>query len=76
MSITHNSPIDGDARKNASEHRRLKRIDERHSSTICFACREKGHTARDCTNTIAADALEGEKGKAKSGRDTVGICYR
>ncbi|TBU32132.1 hypothetical protein BD311DRAFT_751359 [Dichomitus squalens] len=67
---------DSNARKSASEQRRLKRIDHRHSETICFACREKGHTARDCTNSIAADALGGEPGKSKSGRDTVGICYR
>ncbi|KAI1792930.1 hypothetical protein LXA43DRAFT_886753 [Ganoderma leucocontextum] len=56
--------------------RRVKRINDRHSDTICFACREKGHTARDCTNTIATDALEREQSKSKSGRDTVGICYR
>ncbi|KAL7282108.1 hypothetical protein ACG7TL_003577 [Trametes sanguinea] len=39
---------------------------------------EKGHTARDCTKSIAADALEGDRGKSggKAGRDTVGICYR
>ncbi|KAI0370291.1 hypothetical protein BV20DRAFT_966964 [Pilatotrama ljubarskyi] len=65
-------------RKQASEQRRVKRIQERNADTTCFACREKGHTARDCTNTIAADTLEGEPGKAaaRSGRDTVGICYR
>ncbi|KAI0751341.1 hypothetical protein C8Q80DRAFT_1218106 [Daedaleopsis nitida] len=67
-----------DSRKLASEHRRLKRIDERHSDTICFACREKGHTARDCRNTLAADAIEGERNNStgRSGRDAVGICYR
>ncbi|KAI9063344.1 hypothetical protein FKP32DRAFT_702991 [Trametes sanguinea] len=65
-------------RKQASEQRRVKRINERHAETTCFACREKGHTARDCTKSIAADALEGDRGKSggKAGRDTVGICYR
>ncbi|RDX53127.1 hypothetical protein OH76DRAFT_1376358 [Lentinus brumalis] len=71
-------PKDANARKFASEQRRVKRIDDKHSQTICFACRERGHSARDCTNTLAADAVEGEHGKpaAKSGRDAVGICYR
>ncbi|RPD61939.1 hypothetical protein L226DRAFT_508810 [Lentinus tigrinus ALCF2SS1-7] len=71
-------PRDANVRKIASEQRRMKRIDDRNAQTICFACREKGHTARDCTNTLAPDALEGEAGKptTKSGRDAVGICYR
>ncbi|KAI0771851.1 hypothetical protein BD413DRAFT_546569 [Trametes elegans] len=65
-------------RKQASEQRRVKRIQDRNTDTTCFACREKGHTARDCKKSLAADALEGEKGKAgaRSGRDAVGICYR
>ena len=71
-----NHVLDANPRKFASEQRRVKRINDRQSDTICFACRERGHTARDCTNTIAADALDGEQSKSKSGRDTVGICYR
>ncbi|KAI0637792.1 hypothetical protein C8Q77DRAFT_1087895 [Trametes polyzona] len=65
-------------RKQASEQRRIKRIQDRNADTTCFACREKGHTARDCTKSIATDALEGEKSKAgpRSGREAVGICYR
>ncbi|KAI0650004.1 hypothetical protein C8Q79DRAFT_941885 [Trametes meyenii] len=64
-------------RKQASEQRRVKRINDRNADTTCFACREKGHTARDCTNSLAADAHEGERGKGgRSGRDAVGICYR
>ncbi len=73
---THSYLPDANGRKFASEQRRVKRINDRQSDTICFACREKGHAARYCTNTIAADALEGEQRKSKSGRDTVGICYR
>ncbi|OBZ70619.1 hypothetical protein A0H81_09398 [Grifola frondosa] len=67
-------------RKLASERRRLKRVDERNSDTICFACREKGHTARDCRTVIANTGEQGSKTqsktKAKSGRDAVGLCYR
>lgn len=53
-------------------------MQERNADTTCFACRERGHTARDCTKSIVADALEGERGKrgVRSGRDAVGICYR
>ncbi|KAH7913282.1 hypothetical protein BJ138DRAFT_657062 [Hygrophoropsis aurantiaca] len=52
-----------------SEDRRLRRISERDANTICFACREKGHSARDCPK--AGD------GKGKKGGDkVVGICYR
>ncbi|KAJ8083837.1 hypothetical protein PM082_002603 [Marasmius tenuissimus] len=46
-----------------SESRRLKRIAARDADTTCFACREKGHSARDCPK---------EGGDKKS----VGICYR
>ncbi|KAI9001181.1 hypothetical protein BD414DRAFT_473869 [Trametes punicea] len=65
-------------RKQASEQRRVKRVQQRNAETTCFACREKGHTARDCTKSLAADALDSERGKsgAKAGRDAVGICYR
>ncbi|KAI0663034.1 hypothetical protein C8Q70DRAFT_955538 [Cubamyces menziesii] len=63
-------------RKQASEQRRVKRIQDRNADTTCFACREKGHTARDCTKSLAADALDGEKSGTKAGRDAVGICYR
>ncbi|KAI0676848.1 hypothetical protein C8Q78DRAFT_1149198 [Trametes maxima] len=64
-------------RKQASEQRRMKRINDRNADTTCFACRAKGHTARDCTNSLATDALESERGKGgRSGRDAVGICYR
>jgi len=54
-----------------SEHRRVQRIDEKRASTTCFACREKGHAAKDCPVTNAAS---GDK-KSKSD-NIVGICYR
>ena len=77
LSVTYSyRRSDSDWRKHASEQRRLRRIDDRNADTVCFACREKGHTARDCTNTLAADAPEGEQRRVKSGRDAVGICYR
>ncbi|KAF7338244.1 hypothetical protein MVEN_02049700 [Mycena venus] len=47
-----------------AEARRLKRIEERNAATTCFACRLKGHSARDCPSA-------GEKSNA-----VVGICYR
>ncbi|KAJ7343423.1 hypothetical protein DFH08DRAFT_782044 [Mycena albidolilacea] len=49
-----------------SEARRLKRIEERNATTTCFACRLKGHSARDCPSSQSGD-------KSKS---AVGICYR
>ncbi|KAH7923147.1 hypothetical protein BV22DRAFT_1015989 [Leucogyrophana mollusca] len=61
--------IDVPDRIKRSEDRRLKRISERQADTICFACREKGHAARDCPK--AGDG----KGK-KGGEKVVGICYR
>lgn len=75
---------DAQSRQEASERRRLKRKDERFSDTTCFACREKGHTARDCTRTVSGGGeggdTQGEAGNAKAkasrGMDTVGICYR
>ncbi|KAJ1304774.1 hypothetical protein OPQ81_005910 [Rhizoctonia solani] len=61
------------SRKKSSEARRLKRIDERRKDTTCFACREKGHAAKDCPKSrldeIDGDALPAE-GKL------VGVCYR
>ncbi|CAE6460783.1 unnamed protein product [Rhizoctonia solani] len=61
------------ARKQSSEVRRLRRIDERSKDTICFACREKGHAAKDCP----ASNLDETDGDALSMQNKlVGICYR
>ncbi|KAJ7111578.1 hypothetical protein C8R43DRAFT_1041471 [Mycena crocata] len=49
-----------------SELRRQKRIEERNAATTCFACRLKGHSARDCPSSKSSG------GKSNS----VGICYR
>ncbi|KAJ7709840.1 hypothetical protein B0H17DRAFT_1155692 [Mycena rosella] len=49
-----------------SELRRQKRVDERNAATTCFACREKGHSARDCPSAQS-------DGKSKG---AIGICYR
>ncbi|KAH7888922.1 hypothetical protein F5I97DRAFT_1803135 [Phlebopus sp. FC_14] len=58
-----------------TEQRRLKRTADRQANTTCFACREKGHAARDCPK-----ATEGkEDGDASSKKNTnkvVGMCYR
>ncbi|KAJ7235466.1 hypothetical protein B0H12DRAFT_1191377 [Mycena haematopus] len=49
-----------------ADARRLKRIEERNASTTCFACRLKGHSARDCPSSQSGD-------KSNS---ALGICYR
>ncbi|KAF8149481.1 hypothetical protein B0H34DRAFT_667709 [Crassisporium funariophilum] len=54
-----------------SEARRLKRIQQKQVETTCFACREKGHAARDCPT--AAKSGGDESGQVSS---VVGICYR
>ncbi|KAG8766795.1 hypothetical protein FRC12_006654 [Ceratobasidium sp. 428] len=56
-------------RKHSSETRRLRRVDARQSGTVCFACREKGHAAKDCPKS----SILGDDGLP---RETVGVCYR
>jgi len=53
-------------REAASELRRQKRIAERNAMTTCFACRAKGHAAKDCPQNSGR----------KSNAHIVGICYR
>lgn len=53
-----------------SEVRRVKRIQQKHADTVCFACREKGHPANNCPNVKP----EGED--IKKGKPIVGICYQ
>ncbi|KAF7797598.1 hypothetical protein EIP86_008798 [Pleurotus ostreatoroseus] len=62
-----------DARKFASERRRLQRQRERNMNTTCFACREKGHAAKDCPKAISSDAIGTDQ---KIGKQAVGLCYR
>ncbi|KAK7692228.1 hypothetical protein QCA50_003853 [Cerrena zonata] len=64
---------DAAARKAASEWRRLKRQDDRHADTICFACRKSGHPAKYCPESIGEDSGRSSK---TSGANAVGICYR
>ncbi|PFH53693.1 hypothetical protein AMATHDRAFT_137080, partial [Amanita thiersii Skay4041] len=59
----------------ASEKRRLKRIDEKKAQTTCFACREKGHTAKECPSTAKEGGANRDRGK-DGGEKVVGICYR
>lgn len=56
----------------SSEMRRQKRIEERFANTTCFACREKGHAAKDCPTVKSENGVEA-KGRSKG---VVGICYR
>ncbi|KAH9830713.1 uncharacterized protein C8Q71DRAFT_784166 [Rhodofomes roseus] len=72
---------DAQARKEASERRRPKRKDPRTSDTVCFACREMGHAARECTKALEApegsgDASAGTGARKSVGKSAVGICYR
>ena len=72
-----NIAIDAQARREASERRRVKRKDQRTLDTVCFACREKGHAAKDCTKALKS--LEGDgatKTKKNVAKSAVGICYR
>lgn len=59
----------------SSEMRRQKRIQGRLADTTCFACREKGHAAKDCpkVKSEAGSNATGTKAKTKG---VVGICYR
>lgn len=56
-----------------SEARRRKRINEKLTETTCFACREKGHAAKDCPTS--QKPTEGGDGEEKAS-NVVGICYR
>lgn len=52
--------------------RRQKRIQGRVADTICFACREKGHAAKDCTN-VKCQGMNSGMDKEKK---FAGLCYR
>ncbi|KAG6919337.1 hypothetical protein DXG01_006883 [Tephrocybe rancida] len=54
----------------ASEWRRQKRIDEKFKATTCYACRQRGHAAKDCPNAEKLPSEDGQKAHL------VGICYR
>ena len=56
-----------------SEARRRKRIDQKLVETTCFACREKGHAAKDCPTVQKSTKEDDGEDKATN---VVGICYR
>jgi len=58
----------------ASETRRLKRKAERCSNTTCFACREVGHSAKDCPSIQPDTNVTGDG--APKAKNLIGICYR
>lgn len=58
-----------------SEIRREKREQERLASQRCFACRQMGHSAKDCSASLN-ESSNGEKdGKQQAGANVV-CCYR
>lgn len=57
--------------KKRTEQRRLGRISDRLAETVCFACREKGHAAKDCPTAVGGDG-----DSQKNANTIVGICYR
>ena len=58
-----------------SEARRQKRIDQKLAETTCFACREKGHAAKDCP-TVQKSTEDDDGEEEKTETKVVGICYR
>lgn len=46
--------VTGKAQK--TEQRRQGRAEDRNANTTCFACRGKGHAAKDCPNVLLAAA--------------------
>ena len=67
-------------RATSTQARRLKRIAERHAHTTCFACREVGHSAKDCPTVTRPEDDGDDGGATKTGTTAaaavVGICYR
>ena len=68
---------DPETKISPQEQRRLKRIQEKLAVTTCFACREKGHAAKDCpkASTLTSEGDEGAEANPQL-RNSVGICYR
>ncbi|CAG8577186.1 16871_t:CDS:2 [Funneliformis mosseae] len=47
--IILNSFVCSEIKSKRSEKRRQRRLKERQNKTICFGCRKKGHSVKDCT---------------------------
>ena len=60
-----------DLSSDKSEKRRIARIKEKLANTTCFACREKGHAAKECPRMKTDDMPE-----KISARGSAVICYR
>ncbi|KAG6877896.1 hypothetical protein C0993_002561 [Termitomyces sp. T159_Od127] len=60
----------------ACEWRRLKRTNERLENTTCYACRQKGHAAKDCPNTEkpTEDSKNAQINKGKGVYPNGGCC--
>ncbi|EIW83099.1 hypothetical protein CONPUDRAFT_52948 [Coniophora puteana RWD-64-598 SS2] len=68
--LNHYDCIVAQLRLDRSEARRQQRITQKFQDTTCFACRQKGHAAKDCPDTKADGTEQKHSGKV------VGICYR
>ncbi|KAL5507580.1 hypothetical protein ACEPAH_7036 [Sanghuangporus vaninii] len=56
-----------------SEQRRIQRKQEKLANTTCFACRKKGHAAKDCPKVKSGEISDNRTGKSNT---ITGICYR
>ena len=52
----------------------MKRIEGRHTHMTCFACREIGHSAKDCPSIRSNTDRDGST--TTTTKTKVGICYR
>ncbi|EJU04416.1 hypothetical protein DACRYDRAFT_114745 [Dacryopinax primogenitus] len=66
-------PKDAYSRAIASEERRIGRIADRQAQTICFACRQPGHSVRDCPDISGSAAPSNTNKVALKGE---ALCYR
>ncbi|KDQ21759.1 hypothetical protein BOTBODRAFT_619122 [Botryobasidium botryosum FD-172 SS1] len=63
----------------ASEERRQRRIADRDASTACFACREKGHSAKDCPSAVKVEerkSIVGMRYHCGSSRQSLSRCKK
>ena len=55
-----------------TEMRRKKRVAQRQAEIVCFACRQQGHSAADCS--VIRGSIDGNAKNPT--KNLIGICYR